>query len=227
VSERLRAPIATISKDVEALRAGAHGPVGEKPLAALGHIALGCQQLMRHTSDLVDLAGIEAGRVVLAVAPFSPVALMDSVLSVASLPARDRNLELSGAVALDVPPTLDGDVQRLRQILLSLVDNAIRFTRQGSIHIRIHQPDPGHYALEVADTGAGITAEEQATIRAALAQYTGDAHQGRQSIGLGLSIVRHLTALMGGQASLQSEIGRGTTFTVTFPLKAVRAAAAG
>jgi PAS domain S-box-containing protein len=223
VSERLRAPITAVCRDVEALRAGAHGTLASEPQAALGQVILSCQKLLRHTNDLVDLARIEAGKVVLAVAPFSPVALIDSVLSIAGLLARDRHLELSGAVALDVPPALDGDVQRLRQILLSLVDNAIRFTREGTIHVRIHQSDEAHYALEVSDTGAGIAMEEQAAMRAALALGGVEAQLPHPSLGLGLSIVRQLATLMGGVVSLQSEIGRGTTFTVTLPILAASA----
>jgi signal transduction histidine kinase len=106
----------------------------------------------------------------------------------------------------------------LQQILVNLVSNAIKFTEEGAVHLFIYQPDPTHWALQVTDTGPGIPLEAQAYIFEPFRQVDGSVTRQHGGSGLGLSIVRQLTNLMGGEVALASELGRGSTFIVTLPI---------
>jgi signal transduction histidine kinase len=136
-------------------------------------------------------------------------------------PLADRKgLQLEGEVAEDVPFTLYGDYDRLKQILQNLVNNAIKFTSTGRIKGRVYCPREGHWAMEVSDTGIGIAEEVKDRIFDPFWQVDGsitrDADRG---VGLGLSIVKQLTLLMGGQVKLVSIVGEGSTFTILLPIK--------
>ncbi len=102
--------------------------------------------------------------------------------------------------------------------MLNLVDNALKFTQQGVVTVRIFKPDETHFAIAVTDTGQGIPPNEQALVFEAFQQGTAPAAGRYKGVGLGLSIVKQLTTLMGGQVSLSSQVGSGSTFTVTLPI---------
>jgi signal transduction histidine kinase len=126
---------------------------------------------------------------------------------------------LTCEVTDDMPPTLIGDNERVKQILSNLVGNAIKFTTEGAISIRIYSPDPDHWALDVADSGPGIPREAQAHLFEAF--WQGDdsvTPQYGKGVGLGLAIVRQLVNAMHGEIRLQSEMGHGSTFTIVLPL---------
>jgi two-component system, sensor histidine kinase and response regulator len=126
---------------------------------------------------------------------------------------------LTSEITSDVPHTLDGDVLRLQQILFNLVSNAIKFTESGSVHMRIFLPDPAHWAMQVIDTGIGISLEDQSQVFSSFWQIDSSATRQYRGSGLGLSIVKQLADLMGGKLALTSQPGKGSTFTVTFPLE--------
>jgi signal transduction histidine kinase len=121
-------------------------------------------------------------------------------------------------IEANVPSTLSGDLNGLRQILANLIGNAVKFTEEGSINLRIFCPDEDHWALQVSDTGPGIPDEAQAHVFDAFWQLDGTATRRHSGFGLGLSIVKQLTTLMGGEVILESKVGQGTTFTVLLPL---------
>ncbi len=117
-----------------------------------------------------------------------------------------------------MPATLLGDEGRLQQILVNLVNNAIKFTEKGGVHIRIMRPDADFWAIQVSDTGIGIPLSAQHTIFEPFRQVDGSVTRQRGGTGLGLSIVRQLTLAMGGTIHLDSLPGRGSTFTILLPL---------
>ena len=125
---------------------------------------------------------------------------------------------MNSAIDPNIPPILQGDPYWLRQILINLVSNAIKFTDQGQISIKISQMDSQHWTIQVADTGSGIPEEAQDYIFEAFRQIDGTETRGHGGSGLGLSIVKELTLLMGGQINLESRVGQGTVFTISLPL---------
>jgi signal transduction histidine kinase len=132
--------------------------------------------------------------------------------------AEKKGLKIITNIAPDLPDTFVGDEQRLRQVLINLVGNAIKFTKEGEIRLDLYRPDLAHCAMQVADTGVGIPKEAQSYVFDSFRQVdtslTGD-HRGT---GLGLSIAKQLVELMGGQITLESEVGRGSIFTVLLPM---------
>ena len=134
--------------------------------------------------------------------------------------AASRQLKLIGRVDPDVPIEVSGDYERLHQVVTNLVDNAIKFTEQGAVDIHVSRPDLAHYAIAVADNGPGIPPEDQARVFEAFQQGSAPGRGRFKGVGLGLSIVKQFTTLMGGQVSLASEPGLGSTFTITLPLPA-------
>jgi signal transduction histidine kinase len=181
-------------------------------------VTVNSKRLLSIVNDLLDQAQIEAGTLKLKVAPFSPSDLTNDVVSVMDVLAQAKDLQLTTHIADDVPATLPSDQQRLHQILINLVGNAIKFTEEGSIWVRIYRPSATQWALEVEDTGCGIPLEAQSYIFDPFQQVDGSATRTHSGSGLGLSIVRQLTTLMGGEITLKSQVGKGSTFTVTLPL---------
>jgi signal transduction histidine kinase len=135
-------------------------------------------------------------------------------------PLADRKgLQLAWCIGENVPKTVRTDPERFNQILANLVGNAIKFTKEGSVNVRIEQPDSSHWSLEVSDTGPGIPEEAQPRIFDAFWQVDGSlTREANRGVGLGLSIVKQLTTLMNGEISVQSKIGVGTTFRIVFAL---------
>jgi signal transduction histidine kinase len=113
---------------------------------------------------------------------------------------------------------LRGDSQRLQQILINLVGNAVKFTNSGEVSINIYCPDPANWAMQVTDTGASISKEAQAYIFEPFRQVNNAITRENRGTGLGLSIAKQLVELMGGEIIVESEIDRGSTFTVVLPI---------
>ncbi|CAG0931143.1 two-component system, sensor histidine kinase [Thermoflexales bacterium] len=218
VSHDLRTPISAILGFAEMLLAEVYGPLQEQQLEPLTRIVMDCNQLGRLVSDLLDQSRLEAGKLTLRFRPFAPADLIESIKASAGLSARDKGLELIGLVAPDVPPEIQGDYERVHQVVLNLIDNALRFTQEGSVTVHITRQDPVNYAIQVSDTGPGIAPDEQALVFETFQQGSVQAPGRYKGLGLGLSIVKQLVTLMGGQVTLDSQLGQGTTFTISLPL---------
>ena len=132
--------------------------------------------------------------------------------------ARGKGLELSAEVDQAVPAHLRGDPHRLNQILVNLTTNAIKFTERGRVAVNIGRPDTDHWQIKVSDTGPGLSAEAQTYIFEPFRQVESLTTREHRGVGLGLSIVKRLVELMGGDITLASQVGRGSTFTVVLPL---------
>jgi PAS domain S-box-containing protein len=218
VSHELRTPLGAILGFVEILSEGVHGPLAPKQHNVVVRILNNTKRLLSLVGDLLDQAQIEAGALSFHLADFNPTELVDGVVSILTNTAQSRNIGLTWHVAADVPKTLHGDPQRLHQILLNLASNALKFTQQGSVGVRVFCPDPAHWALEVADTGVGIPPEAQASVFEPFKQVDSSDTRQYSGVGLGLSIVKKLVDLMHGTIILVSAPGQGSTFTVTLPL---------
>ncbi|HEV3299877.1 MAG TPA: PAS domain S-box protein, partial [Planctomycetaceae bacterium] len=174
-------------------------------------------------NDLLDFAKIEAGKMELNVGTFSLRSAVGSTLRALSARAHRKGLEIISNVQSDVPDALIGDAVRLRQVLLNLVGNAIKFTERGEVVVQV-EAEPALGPLDrqeatvrfiVRDTGIGIPVDKQATIFRPFEQEDASTTRKYGGTGLGLTIAAQLVALMGGQISVNSSAGDGSTFTFT------------
>ena len=181
--------------------------------------------LLTIVDDVLDVSKMEAGRVELAAEPFSPAALIDNALSSLRAQAEGKGLVLRAEVAPDIAPHLLGDPDRLRQVLLNLVGNAIKFTREGSVTVRATTRaarSASAYALQidVVDTGIGIPSDKRDRLFQRFSQIDGSVRREFGGTGLGLAISQSLITLMGGRIGVESVAGHGSTFSFTVDLPA-------
>ncbi len=166
-------------------------------------------------NDLLDLSKVESGHVELESIGFELRAFLEKIIDMLVSRARDRGLDLTHEVFPGVPPGLVGDPNRLRQILINLIGNALKFTERGSVRVRV-EPDPGGDAgwlrFNVTDTGIGIAAEKLEMIFGRFTQADSSTTRNYGGTGLGLAISKGLAELMGGQIGCSSEVGKGSTF---------------
>ncbi|KGE03175.1 multi-sensor hybrid histidine kinase [Pseudohaliea rubra DSM 19751] len=171
--------------------------------------------------DILDYSRLEADKVSIASEPFDPQEVGENLMQGLRPLAESRGLSLRYEASPALPPQVTGDARRLRQILLNLLGNAIKFTDQGSITLRMAS-SPGNINLEVSDTGIGISAEHRESIFQPFYQAHRDVE--RRGTGLGLTIVRSLVELMGGSLGLDSTPGEGTQVRITLPFAATEVA---
>jgi PAS domain S-box-containing protein len=182
------------------------------------------QALLRIINAILDFSKIEAGKMDLESIPFRLRNMIADVLRTFSLKVYEKNLELAYEVDDSVPDCLIGDPGRLRQIVVNLVENAIKFTERGEVFVRgsldARQGQTARLHFSVRDTGIGIPEEKQREVFDAFSQADGSTTRRYGGTGLGLSICKRLVAMMGGKIWLQSESGKGTTihFTAEFAI---------
>ena len=185
---------------------------------------IAADNLLRVLNDILDISKIEAERMVLEDEPLQLADTIEHVCGVFGYKAREKGLQLSTDIPSDlVNLPLQGDPLRLGQILLNLVGNAIKFTEQGSVHLRARvlgqTPDMVQVRFEVSDTGIGIDGEAQARLFQSFEQADSSTTRKYGGTGLGLVISKRLVALMGGSIGVDSAPGRGSTFWFVVPLK--------
>lgn len=173
--------------------------------------------LLQVINDILDFSKIEAGKVQLELAPFSLAEAIDQVVGVVKEQANSKSLSLSSEIDDSVPAWVQGDAHRLKQILLNLLSNAIKFTESGNVLIQLSWK-PNTAFASVTDTGIGMSADEIEKLFTPFEQ--GDASTTRRygGTGLGLAISSQLTDLMGGRMTVESQPGKGSTFTLSLPL---------
>jgi signal transduction histidine kinase/CheY-like chemotaxis protein len=172
--------------------------------------------LLRLVNDSLDLARIEAGRLALEDAPFDLHALLREIAALAAPLATAKGLTFRLDLAPDAPRHVRGDAVRVQQVILNLVNNAIKFTEQGVVSVRLTRGEGGASEIAVSDTGAGLPEAMQARLFQRFEQGSGAVRRGGS--GLGLAICRELVARMGGEITLDSRPGQGSRFRVTLPL---------
>jgi signal transduction histidine kinase/HAMP domain-containing protein/CheY-like chemotaxis protein len=176
--------------------------------------------LLQLINDILDLSKVEAGRMDIHAERFALSALLEDIQATFQPVTAEKGLDFAVKAYPDAPPELFTDRQRLRQVLGNLLSNAAKFTESGGVTIRarLHPADDGPMlAFEVADTGIGIAPENVDTIFGAFQQGDGTLSRRYGGTGLGLSIAREVGTLLGGQITAESELGRGSTFTLFLP----------
>lgn len=185
-----------------------------------------CKNLARLINDILDLSKVEANKLVLSLVDFNPTELLHSVHETFIRLAQDKGIQFNFEVADDLPKCVVGDPARLRQVLFNLVGNAIKFTESGAVTVKVSPvalDDDGmcRILFSVVDTGIGIPDEMLDKIFGAFTQVDGAYTRKFQGTGLGLHIVKRLAELMGGNVSVESELGNGTAVHFTAVLQVV------
>jgi len=199
-------------------------PINDEQRDYLNTLSISADSLLTLINDILDVAKIEAGKLALTMAPFNLRQLIDDVLGLLAPRAFGKGIELLGWVEMETPESCVGDLARLRQVLLNLLGNAIKFTEHGgvSLSVRPHGAgsDPFTLQFAVQDTGIGIPADKQASIFEPFTQADGSTTRRFGGTGLGLTISRNLVELMGGELWVESRDGEGSTFYFTVKLAA-------
>jgi len=184
------------------------------------------EALLKLIEDILDFSRIEAGMLKRQPVDFVLYETLDEVVELMAGQAHRKNLQLHYAVADEIPLVMNGEASRVRQVLINLVGNALKFTEQGAISIRVSvesaSADLHLLRFEVSDTGIGISAAAQLTIFDAFVQADGSSTRHHEGAGLGLAICRQLVNLMGGKIGVVSQPGGGSTFWFTVPFEAPR-----
>jgi PAS domain S-box-containing protein len=217
ISHELRTPMNAVLGISQIL---ARTPLNAEQRQYLDMVSGAGRSLLALVNDVLDFSKIEADKLELEEDDF----LLDDVLSalaaVMAMTNPDKGLALSLCLDADVPLSLHGDMQRIQQILLNLVSNALKFTEQGmvSVHIRRDPSLPGTLRWEVSDTGIGISADQLQRLFSPFSQADASMARRYGGTGLGLTISQRLAQLLGGTIEVHSTPGRGTTFAFVMPL---------
>ncbi|MFP5410501.1 MAG: ATP-binding protein [Gammaproteobacteria bacterium] len=179
------------------------------------------ESLLTIINDILDFSKIEAGKLSIEAVPFSPAALMQGVIALFQARALEKNLDLTLTFAGEVPPALLGDPTRIRQILLNLVDNAIKFTHQGKVELQAGFESANgkmRCTFRVQDSGIGISEAARARLFQAFSQADASTTRRYGGTGLGLAVSSQLADLMGGTLTVDSQPGQGSRFSLTLDL---------
>jgi signal transduction histidine kinase len=217
MSHELRTPLNAVIGFSEVLLQRMFGELNDKQDEYLKDIYASGQHLLSLINDILDLSKIEAGRMELAPAPFHlPTALENAVTLV-----KERAGRHGIVLQVDVDPRLGevvGDERKIKQVLLNLLSNAVKFTPEGGrISLKASRTD-GAVEIAVTDTGIGIAPEDQAAIFEEFRQVGTDETRKQEGTGLGLTLAKKFIELHGGRIWVESELGRGSTFTFTLPV---------
>jgi len=218
VSHELRTPLNAILGYAEMFKEAIYGPMNDKQVNMADRIIKNTQRLLGLINDLLDQAQMEAGKLTIQMAPVRLSELLDNLHSVLDKSASDKGLRLTSEIDDILPERLNGDAARLHQILVNLVNNAIKFTDQGSVRVRLFYYDENRWGIEVTDSGRGIPESDLPYIFDTFRQVEGTATRVHGGFGLGLSIVKQLVNLMNGDVQVVSVLGQGTTFKIILPL---------
>ena len=221
MSHEIRTPLNSIKGFAEIL--ADTKPLGKEQLRYLDLICSSTSALLTVVNDILDFSKIEAGQVQLDLQPFSPAALVQDSVSIARDMARQKGLHITTSIASELPAWLEGDADRLRQVLLNLLNNAIKFTDQGKVAVTVACEGATEadetVRFEIKDTGAGIPADRLHRLFKRFSQADNSINRRYGGTGLGLAISKSLIEAMGGTIAVESSEGVGSTFwfVVTLP----------
>ncbi|HEV8598071.1 MAG TPA: response regulator [Gemmatimonadales bacterium] len=228
MSHELRTPLNSIIGFSEILEDESVGPLTEKQRRYVSNVLLSGRNLLQLINDILDLSKVEAGRMELVTSEFEVAAALDQILGIVTALADKKRLSVQVSVPEALPLIL-ADQAKFKQILFNLLGNAIKFTPEGGriaiLARRVAGSGPHEETewleVSVADTGVGVPLEDQERIFGEFEQSRGGSGHPQQGTGLGLALTKKLVELHGGQLSLESEVGRGSTFRFTLPYSAV------
>jgi signal transduction histidine kinase len=218
MSHELRTPLAAVLGYAELIQEGIYGALPEKSMDALTRIRSNGKHLLGLINTVLDIAKIESGQFSLSLAEYALDSVVETVRVATESLAETKKLALKTDVAERLPIGL-GDEQRLTQVLLNLVGNAIKFTDTGEVRITASATN-GHFAVGVTDTGPGIPPKEQARIFEQFHQVDNSNTKAKGGTGLGLAIAKQIVEMHGGRIWVESSVGKGSTFQMQLPIRA-------
>ncbi|WP_017297478.1 hybrid sensor histidine kinase/response regulator [Nodosilinea nodulosa] len=216
MSHELRTPLNAILGFSQILDSQSKGPLTSHQAEMVKRIFTNGKNLLNLVNDILDLSKLEAQRLTLTPTSVDLHGLVKATLSDLRSLADGKALTLESTLSLTDPVVIH-DEHRLRQVLINLVSNAIKFTDYGQVRVGLTDSEPGQITLSVEDTGIGIAEEQLPHIFEAFRQVDQSIRRQRPGTGLGLAIVQSLVAVMGGTIAVSSQPGQGTTFIVTLP----------
>jgi signal transduction histidine kinase/putative methionine-R-sulfoxide reductase with GAF domain len=218
MSHELRTPLNAILGYTELILDSIYGEAPEKMRGVLERVQTNGKHLLGLINDVLDLSKIEAGQLTLSLSDYSLTNLVQGVYVAVEPLAAKKNLALKTKIAPSLPAG-HGDERRLAQVLLNLVGNAIKFTDKGEVAIEASLTD-GSFRVAVRDSGPGIAAADQAKIFEEFQQVDNTSTREKGGTGLGLAISKRIVEMHGGRISVDSQLGKGSTFTIKLPVNA-------
>jgi signal transduction histidine kinase len=216
MGHELRTPLNAVIGYMELIHDNIYGEVPEKIRDVLQRVEKNGRRLLSLINEVLDIARMETGRLTLSLSDYSMGEVAQAAATSLETAAKDKHLALKVTVAPDLPLGR-GDQQRLTQVVLNLVGNAIKFTEVGEVQLDVRAADAA-FLVSVADTGPGIAAADQKRIFEAFGQI--DTSKTRKGgTGLGLSIAKRIVKLHGGRIWLESSAGKGSNFRFTIPIR--------
>jgi GAF domain-containing protein len=222
MSHELRTPLNAILGYTELILDSIYGEAPEKMRGVVERVQTNGKHLLGLINDVLDMSKIEAGQVTLSLSDYSLSDLVQGVYVAVEPLAAKKNLALKTKIAPSLPAG-HGDERRLSQVLLNLVGNAIKFTDKGEVAIEASLAD-GSFRVAVRDSGPGIAAADQAKIFEEFQQVDNTLTRQKGGTGLGLAISKRIVEMHGGRILVDSELGKGATFTIWLPVSADREA---
>jgi signal transduction histidine kinase/CheY-like chemotaxis protein len=219
MSHELRTPLNSALILAKLLADNEAGNLNEEQVRFAGTIYSSGNDLLNLINDILDISKVEAGKLELAPEELPLQRVLDNLAQVFEPLARQKDLDFVIDVEPGVPETIYTDAQRLEQIMKNLLSNALKFTDEGKVLLRVSAAASGQLSFVVQDTGIGISPEQQEAIFSAFQQADGTASRRYGGTGLGLSISRDLATLLGGAISVKSTPGQGSVFTLTLPVQ--------
>ena len=219
VSHELRTPLGGILGYGELLRDSTFGDLNAGQTKAIHEIIESTNHLTAMVNELLDEAQIRANTTILQEKPFSPATLLQQASAGLEVLAHNKGLKFTTSLDPNLPAELYGDERRLRQIIINLAGNAIKFTRAGEVSVKLLRPVEDAWEIQVSDTGVGISKESRGIIFEPFRQVDNSITRDNRGIGLGLSITKQLVDIMNGRIVLESEPGKGSTFIVILPIQ--------
>ena len=220
MSHELRTPLNAILGYTELMADGIYGELPEKTMGVLKRLESNGRHLLGLINDVLDLSKIEAGQLVLDLSDYSLEDIAQTVRSTLEPLAADKKLAFKVEMAPKMPSG-HGDGRRLTQVVINLVGNAIKFTDAGEVVIKAVATD-GSFHLSVRDTGPGISAADQAKLFQEFQQADNAITRKKGGTGLGLAISKRIVEMHGGKIWVESQVGQGSTFSFTVPVRAVQ-----
>ena len=218
MSHELRTPLAAILGYAELMQEGFYEPQGSKSRDALSRIRSNGKHLLGLINTVLDIAKIESGQFTLNMTEYAIDSVVETVRSATESLTQYKQLALKAEVAESLPIGL-GDEQRLTQVLLNFVGNAIKFTDKGEVRIRVMAQN-SHFVVSVTDTGPGIPLDEQKRIFEQFHQVDSSNTKAKGGTGLGLAIAKQIVEMHGGRIWVESMLGKGSTFKMELPIRA-------
>ena len=218
VSHEFRTPLNGILGMTELLLDTAVTP---EQTTYLGAIKTSGEALLGLIDEILDFSKIEAGRIDLSAEPVDLEALIEGVVELLAPRAQDKGIEIAAFLARDVPRMVVGDRDRLRQVLVNLAGNAVKFTEAGGVGVLVEYAADGHLVLAVSDTGPGIPEDRMPALFEEFEQGDGSHSRRHDGTGLGLAITRRIIESMAGSIAVETMVGQGSTFCVRVPLPAI------